>query len=178
MEYSDYVAGILSVILMLILNNYIWMKWIQVQKIGNTLPKRIIDCKTLKSNLLACYKNGDADLVRAAYEKYLDNCFENDAIEREKLKKQFESFLDSFLSDGEVETEQITRRNTRGNKSSSASSSLADENFDSLLNLLKWFHERKNGKNRRRKVQINSEPEIKFIERRKRRKVKKIIQEE
>ena len=140
---------------------------------------KTVNCNKLRSQLFQLCKEKDVNGVRSIYQLYLDDCFKNNQENvRIKAKEYFENFLDSFLTDEEKEIYNLTLKNTQLNKENvkiDDKITSDDGRFDddsgccngssaALLSSPKVAE----GKIRKQ-VQINLEPEIKLIERRKRK---------
>lgn len=153
-----------------------------------------VDCKALKAELSHYYKEKDVRSLRAKYQFYLDNCFENDEAGRKRLKGYFEDFLNSFPTNEELEIEILTRENTQVNKTTKEKKPVkaeADviyvlglpiklEFFTNPINILQFFSSARplppkiiSKLGLKKKVKINPEPEIKFIESTRRRRKEK-----
>lgn len=191
------VAGILSLIFTLIfqvgIKDFMKISAEEDNKVSYGMlvsSIRKVNCYKLRSQLLNFCKEKDVYQVKAVYQLFLDNCFEDKKeIEKKRMKEFFENFLDSFLNDEEKEIEELTRKNTQSNKESMKADFLRkddeingqyyerndryyeiNDRYDDTIRL-SYSLERK----KRKQVQINPEPEIKLIEKRRHKKNQKML---
>lgn len=188
MDVLTLVAGILSLIFVIILQEY-GTNFMTIDDNDTMSTKgmllsstRTINCTKLRSELFNFCKAKDVYRVRAIYRLYLDQCLKDKGdLFKSKMKEYFENYLDSFLNDEEREVEDLTRRNTERNKEYIKSDYITEVD----ISIENDKHKRYNycygpppsspsslsspeGKIRKQ-VQINLEPEVKLIAKRRRR---------
>lgn len=190
MDVLTLVAGILSLIFLIILpecvNNFMTINENDTIVTKGMLlsSTRSINCTKLRSELFNLCKAKDVYRVRAIYRLYLDRCLEEKGdLFKIKMKEYFEKYLDSFLNDEERQVEYLTRRNTERNKEYIKTDYITEVDISSIEN---EKYKRYNycygpppsspsplsspeGKIRKQ-VQINLEPEVKLIAKRRRNK--------
>lgn len=187
MDVLTLVAGILGLIFAIMLQECV-TNFMTIEDKNTMATKgvllsstRTINCNKLRSQLLNFCKAKDVYRVRAVYQLYLNQCLEDKGeIFKNKMKEYFENYLDSFLNDEEREVEDLTRRNTERNKEYIKSDHIT--NIDISIENDKRYNcyygappsppsplsspELKI----RKQVQINLEPEVKLIAKRRRNK--------